>query len=501
MKTNWLKIAIALLTIIVAFPLQAQKLIKKELQTENESKDGFEYKWNKYTFVDGKDTLKSAFNLNNERITPNEAGVVYVGGGIFQVYSKDKNPFGRELVSGYNVNGELVFPKTKYWMIYYDGNGYFFLYTNNALGQNVIALYDYKGKCIISENYEYVFTVNTEDKLIECSANNDNRALFDLNGNCIISEAEGFDYFRVKNNCIFAENFKTKNHAVYNMNGSCIIPKSFGYTWIAYYDEYECFWCSKENSSGDSYDKRSYSKDGKYYAEGYCYKDEFQKKKRLVPNRSSYASSNAKSASTSSSSNNSASNSSANGLLYEGNYNFGPDVYPDGTSFTDAFGSSTISIFEDEIYLMGQGKFSFSGITNGQRKYTLDSDRYLYVDSNFNITYYKYVHNIGTITKKYTRTDSSSYTPSQNSNNYFGNGGSDSHTHDHGTSQPSTGKTAHQVTKDCPLCHGSGKCNTCNGKHWYYGFTGERITCPNCKPNGACSKCGGSGKITVTEWY
>lgn len=58
----------------------------------------------------------------------------------------------------------------------------------------------------------------------------------------------------------------------------------------------------------------------------------------------------------------------------------------------------------------------------------------------------------------------------------------------------------HQVTKDCNLCHGSGKCNTCNGKHWYYGIGGSVVTCPNCTPNGACSSCGGSGKKTTTEY-
>lgn len=58
----------------------------------------------------------------------------------------------------------------------------------------------------------------------------------------------------------------------------------------------------------------------------------------------------------------------------------------------------------------------------------------------------------------------------------------------------------HQVTKDCNLCHGSGKCPTCNGKHWYYGIGGSVVTCPNCTPNGACSSCGGSGKKTTTEY-
>lgn len=60
----------------------------------------------------------------------------------------------------------------------------------------------------------------------------------------------------------------------------------------------------------------------------------------------------------------------------------------------------------------------------------------------------------------------------------------------------------HQSTKDCPLCLGSGKCSTCNGKHWYYDGVGlgEKLECPNCKPNGACLSYGGSGKKTTTEY-
>ena len=78
---------------LAANPSQAQKLIKKELQTENNEKDGFQYQWNRYTYLQGKDTLDAAFDLNNKRITPNGyrkyekgkgiPGVRYVGGGRF----------------------------------------------------------------------------------------------------------------------------------------------------------------------------------------------------------------------------------------------------------------------------------------------------------------------------------------------------------------------------------------------------------------------------------
>ena len=49
--------------------------------------------------------------------------------------------------------------------------------------------------------------------------------------------------------------------------------------------------------------------------------------------------------------------------------------------------------------------------------------------------------------------------------------------------------------KPCHMCLGSGKCSTCNGKGWYYGF-GNQVLCPNCDSNhnGVCSHCHGTKK-------
>lgn len=70
-----------------------------------------------------------------------------------------------------------------------------------------------------------------------------------------------------------------------------------------------------------------------------------------------------------------------------------------------------------------------------------------------------------------------------------------------GTTQQKPRYEKHEIKDPCHLCYGSGKCSTCNGKHWFYGFDGKKITCPNCKPDGKCSACGGSGHITRIEWY
>ncbi len=51
--------------------------------------------------------------------------------------------------------------------------------------------------------------------------------------------------------------------------------------------------------------------------------------------------------------------------------------------------------------------------------------------------------------------------------------------------------------RDCGLCHGTGKCNTCNGRGYYdvIGIGSGRHACPNCSNhNGRCSLCNGTGK-------
>ncbi|MBQ6063395.1 MAG: hypothetical protein IJK87_07155 [Prevotella sp.] len=65
------------------------------------------------------------------------------------------------------------------------------------------------------------------------------------------------------------------------------------------------------------------------------------------------------------------------------------------------------------------------------------------------------------------------------------------------TSSSSYSYSNNSSGRDCGLCHGSGKCNTCNGKGWYYGELSmtTKLTCPNCpNHNGRCSSCNGTGR-------
>lgn len=56
--------------------------------------------------------------------------------------------------------------------------------------------------------------------------------------------------------------------------------------------------------------------------------------------------------------------------------------------------------------------------------------------------------------------------------------------------------TRYSSGRQCVRCFGTGKCQTCNGKGWYYGSNSltDPLTCPNCDRdhNGVCSHCHGT---------
>ena len=186
------------------------------------------------------------------------------------------------------------------------------------------------------------------------------------------------------------------------------------------------------------------------------------------------------------------------GMLYRGDY-----------TITSEFGDSyltTISIYENYLY-DGMTQYSYKSTnSSGWRMYSGNG-----AFGQYNVFYVNTeTFDIRLVTETTSQWGSSTSTSTvtkgasrmlvpQNGNTPVG-GNSDYQWQEHGRTENPV--QPHQETKDCSLCHGSGKCSTCNGKHTYYnGLTGKYLECPNCKPNGACSSCGGSGKKTSTKYY
>lgn len=199
-------IAILLVAMMVSNLSQAQKLIKKELQTENKEEDGFVYRWYLYTYLSGQDTLYAAFDLAGNRITPNSDYILtnthrgfkphYCGGGMFMYRMKKKDATGEYyyIFTGYNMKGELIFPESMdLTFIFYEGDDIFKVY-----------------KSVDSEG------------LIE---------------------------------------------AAYNSRGEYIIPFSVGCDYISWNGDYNRFWCKIKSGSDEIH--YTYTRDGQYFAEGY----------------------------------------------------------------------------------------------------------------------------------------------------------------------------------------------------------------------------------------
>lgn len=160
----------------------------------------------------------------------------------------------------------------------------------------------------------------------------------------------------------------------------------------------------------------------------------------------------------------------------------------------------TIEFFDDGISVGGLW-CKYAGESNGRKKYNDPmsfggSSIAYYVDSNYNVqkqsTFssaygtdwfnYKIVKGNVSIPKNQPYNgggySNDSYSPSGSSSNGSSNSGS-----------------SNTYEASCTHCHGSGKCNTCNGTHRYLNpLTNKYVICPNCKPDGACSYCGGTGK-------
>ncbi|MBR6843687.1 MAG: hypothetical protein IKM79_01170 [Bacteroidales bacterium] len=192
------------LILTVTMPLQAQKFLKKELKIENEEKDGFEFRWYCYSYLQGQDTLYAAYTLNGDRITPICTAIGkqhrgcepwYCGGGIFMYTTEKRNAFGDILRVGYNLRGEIVFPEDlEATFILYSGDGKFWLEHKTDYGRRIESAYD--------------------------------------------------------------------------VNGNCLIPAGLEYNWIGYCPQYNCFWCDYKDASGNKTAGFTYTTDGKYFAEG-----------------------------------------------------------------------------------------------------------------------------------------------------------------------------------------------------------------------------------------
>ena len=144
--------------------MRAQKFLGKELKVENNKKDGFEYKWYLYKYLQGNDTVYAAYDLNEKRITPNSERITqnkgykpeYIGGLMFLFMTKTVDAKGNYICVGYNAKGQQVLPNTlEAFFISYYGDGIVILWHNNDYGEKIESAYNLHGECIIPASLGY----------------------------------------------------------------------------------------------------------------------------------------------------------------------------------------------------------------------------------------------------------------------------------------------------------------------------------------------------------
>ncbi len=222
---------------------------------------------------------------------------------------------------------------------------------------------------------------------------------------------------------------------------------------------------------------------------------------------SSIASTSSSSNSRSSSSNSgysSSSSSSDDGLLYEGVYTRSSQGYcPQTGRYTDAIGPGfqlRIKIYDSYI-MVGGTKCEYVRTSGGWKIYEGNTmfggtEYYKVNPNNYEMSYYTYSSNPytgGGITLVYEmKKGDAVFDIRQNNTNTYGSGysgGSSSY----GSNNNRSTSTSNQ--KICNLCHGTGTCETCAGKHRYLNpYTNKYVTCPNCGPDGRCRGCNGTGR-------
>lgn len=211
--------------------------------------------------------------------------------------------------------------------------------------------------------------------------------------------------------------------------------------------------------------------------------------------------SSSRSLSSSGSSYSSSSSSSAEEeLLYEGTYTQSSQGYcPQTGTYTDAIGpgfQNHVKIYDSYIMVNGQ-EYKYVRTSGAWKIYKSDlyglTQYYKVNPNNFEMSYYTsgYSPLGGELTTVYeVKKGEAIFNIHQNNPAAYGGGYSTG-----GGTGSSSKTTTKTYQKTCRLCHGSGKCNTCNGKHRYLNpLTNKYVTCPNCRTDGRCSACGGTGK-------
>lgn len=341
------------------------------------------------------------------------------------------------------------------------------------------------------------------------------------------TEKDGFQWYK-----FFSSDWKYEGAE--SVDGKTLIPLSRQYTFICYHSKSGhkgYFNVKKGDKEGacDIYGREIIAPQYKklfYLSEGFCWEDSEGNDHYLgitldangrassyghTGSTSSYASTSSRSSSSYSSS-----SSSSSGVLFQGTYysdGNGSDFF--GNYYSGPVGTYNIVVYKDHIVVNGRycenagskewekktGRamafgYSWNHTTNS---YGYPHDEFIQVDEKTQeITLFcRDMHPSGFPITGHIKLKQGSYNGSSNQYQPSYQQPQYQNPYQQQEQQQTPAYQKPAQSKDCTICHGSGKCNTCNGKGYYtnLGIGSGTHPCPNC-PNhsGRCQWCNGTGK-------
>ena len=433
------QVLVVLFCVFTINVLEAQTPWKKELHTES---DGFQ--WYEYTYEKNSNGNypKAAFDLNGKQLTCNTEYLIKYIEGYFEVWVKTDSK-GKHIFKGYDKQGNCIITDCL-GFTYSDG---FFIVENklDVSGKCIRSLYDRQWNCIIPETYG--FTTLTPDiglSLIIANESkiNEGNYLFSTDGQYYTIGYKGLgkpEEFNANKKPVstlrtgssaYASNSSSNSSSSYSLGTTSNSSES----GLLYEGEYTIQYSqSRDLING--------------YSTGQYSSDETERVKIYEDHLAIHFGTHCKYKST----------NSSGERVYEGAQSIGGTV--------TAYVSPSYN-----IRLVNESWF------NG-------------VHMKVGIPVVKGRSLMPEYSGGYGGGTSSGYQPTNNNNGSTGTSSGSKH-----------GSYVKEET--CPACHGTKTCETCLGRGWRNNpFTNQHDTCPICRGRKTCQTCNGSGKVSKTVYY
>ncbi|MCR4828559.1 MAG: hypothetical protein K5864_03750 [Bacteroidales bacterium] len=214
------------------------------------------------TYVDEKNESWSLYDSKGKCIVMNMSHILLSNEEGVKYFKCYKGEISQSECSIYDLSGKCLISKMK---IAYIKNEYGLKFFTCKTMNGESEIYEINGKCLISK-MKHIFLKNEVGlKYFSCETMSGEKEIYDISGACMISKMKSV--YLTNDGDMNYFNCKTKDgkNEIVDLDWKSVFSKNYGYTFCSFYEDYGVWWCENETTGL----KHTYSKDLKYYAEGY----------------------------------------------------------------------------------------------------------------------------------------------------------------------------------------------------------------------------------------